>query len=216
MRKEKEDHEYTAKDIQVLEGLEAVRKRPAMYIGDVGKKGFHHLVFEIVDNSIDEALAGYADRIIVRIKNGNIAEIEDNGRGIPTDMHPSGKNALELVSTTLHAGGKFQKKAYKVSGGLHGVGISVVNALSEWMEIQVFRGGKIFRQKYQRGKPITSVDIVGSTNKRGTLVRFKPDPEIYGEQMFDSTILSSRLEELSFLNKGVNIVFEDDRGIKKE
>ncbi len=212
----KEEYEYTAKDIQVLEGLEAVRKRPAMYIGDVGKRGFHHLVFEIVDNSIDEALAGYADHIIVRIKNGNIAEIEDNGRGIPTDMHPSGKNALELVSTTLHAGGKFQKKAYKVSGGLHGVGISVVNALSEWMEIQVFREGKIFRQKYERGKPITGVDVIGTTSKRGTLVRFKPDPEIFGEQRFDPELLANRLEELSFLNKGVNIVFEDEEGNRKE
>ncbi len=207
--------EYTAKDIEVLEGLEAVRKRPAMYIGDVGKRGFHHLLFEIVDNSIDEALAGYASWIAVRLLEGaKVVEVEDNGRGIPTDMHESGKSALELVSTTLHAGGKFGKKAYKVSGGLHGVGISVVNALSEWMEIQVFREGKMFRQKYARGKPITPVEIVGTTEKRGTLVRFKPDPQIFGERTFDPSLIRTRLNELAYLNKGLEIEFFD--GEKKE
>ncbi len=209
-----ESEEYSAKHIQVLEGLEAVRKRPAMYIGDVGKRGFHHLLYEIVDNSIDEALAGFASNINITLHNDGSASVEDDGRGIPVDTHKTGKSALEIVATKLHAGGKFEKKAYQVSGGLHGVGISVVNALSEWMVITVYRDGFIWEQRYERGKPVTSVEKKGMGERAGTLVRFKPDPEIFGEQEFDAKLLADRFDELAYLNKGVKITFNDERSGK--
>ncbi len=199
--------DYDASTIKVLEGLEAVRKRPAMYIGDTGKRGFHHLLYEIIDNSIDEALAGYANTITVKLHEDWV-EIEDNGRGIPVGIHSSGKSALEIVTTVLHAGGKFEKKAYKISGGLHGVGISVVNALSEWMEVIVKRNGKIYRQKYVRGKPTTPVEVVGKTDQTGTLVKFKPDPEIFKNVKFDEKIILTKLRELAFLNPNVKMIFE--------
>ncbi len=205
------EDEYTAKDIQILEGLEAVRKRPAMYIGDTSKRGFHHLLFEVLDNSIDEALAGYAKNIEVSIHKDGSASVKDDGRGIPTEMHESGKSALEVVTTILHAGGKFEKKAYKVSGGLHGVGVSVVNALSERMDIEVHRGGKIHVQSYAYGKPLGEVKVVGDTEKRGTTVRFKPDPKIFGGLEFDFDYLKERLMELAFLNPAIRIIFIDER-----
>ncbi|MEM2949102.1 MAG: DNA topoisomerase (ATP-hydrolyzing) subunit B [Candidatus Bilamarchaeaceae archaeon] len=207
----KPEEEYTAKEIQILEGLEAVRKRPAMYIGDTGKRGFHHLLFEVLDNSIDEALAGYCKNIEVTIYRDGSASVADDGRGIPVEMHESGKSALEVVTTILHAGGKFEKKAYRISGGLHGVGISVVNALSERMEVEVHRGGKVHVQGYVRGKPTSDVRVVGETNKRGTVVRFKPDPTIFGGIQFDFDYLKERLMELAYLNAGLRIVFVDER-----
>jgi len=203
--------DYTAEQIQVLEGLEAVRKRPAMYIGDVGKRGFHHLVFEVVDNSIDEALAGYCNEIEVIIKHDGSISISDNGRGIPVEMHKTGKSALEVVTTILHAGGKFEKKAYQVSGGLHGVGISVVNALSEQMEAEVHRNGKIYIQSYSRGVPQSEVKIAGDTDKTGTTIRFKQDTQIFGDQPFEYAYLKERLMELAFLNAGLKIVLKDER-----
>lgn len=210
------EQDYTAEQIQVLEGLEPVRKRPAMYIGDVGKRGFHHLVFEVVDNSIDEALAGYCTDIgIVINKDGSIS-IADNGRGIPVEQHKSGKSALEVVTTVLHAGGKFEKKAYQVSGGLHGVGVSVVNALSEQMEAEIHRNGKTYVQSYKRGVPVSEVKIAGETEKRGTIIRFKPDPEIFTDQTFDYDYLKERLMELAFLNAGLRIMLKDDRTEKTE
>jgi len=202
---------YTAKDIQVLEGLQAVRKRPAMYIGDVGKRGFHHLVFEVVDNSIDEALAGFCNEIEVSIRHDSSISIRDNGRGIPVEKHSSGKSALEVVTTILHAGGKFEKKAYQVSGGLHGVGISVVNALSEQMEAEIHREGKIYIQSYKRGKPQSDVQVAGDTNKTGTIIRFKPDSEIFGDVKFDYDYLKERLMELAYLNAGLKIALNDER-----
>jgi len=210
------EEEYTAEQIQILEGLEAVRKRPAMYIGDTGKRGFHHLLWEVVDNSIDEALAGYCKNIEVMLNKDGSVSVADDGRGIPTEMHSSGKSALEVVTTILHAGGKFEKKAYKVSGGLHGVGISVVNALSERMEVEVHRGGKIYLQGYKRGVPISPVREVGTTTKRGTVVRFKPDPEIFGELEFDYDYLREHLMELAFLNPGLAISIKDERDGKSE
>ncbi|OOC47008.1 DNA topoisomerase (ATP-hydrolyzing) subunit B [Thermosipho sp. 1223] len=204
--------DYNAQNIKVLKGLEPVRQRPGMYIGSTGKAGLHHLVYEIVDNSIDEALQGYCDTIYVTIFEDGSVEIEDNGRGIPVDIHPeTGKSALEVVMTTLHAGGKFSKDSYKVSGGLHGVGASVVNALSEWLEVEVHREGKIYYQKYQRGVPLTEVKIIGNTEKRGTIVRFKPDSEIFSTVEFDSDTILIRLRELAFLNPQVTIVFKDKR-----
>ncbi len=204
--------EYNAQNIQVLKGLEPVRQRPGMYIGSTGKNGLHHLVYEIVDNSIDEAIQGYCDRIKVVIKNDGSIEVEDNGRGIPVDTHPeTGTSALELVMSTLHAGGKFSKDNYKVSGGLHGVGASVVNALSEWMEVEVHRYGKIYRQRYSRGIKTTEVEIVGETDSRGTIVRFKPDEKIFTTVEFDADTLLTRLRDLAFLNPNITIEFIDER-----
>ncbi|HCI29484.1 MAG TPA: DNA topoisomerase (ATP-hydrolyzing) subunit B [Fervidobacterium sp.] len=204
--------EYNAENIQVLKGLEPVRQRPGMYIGSTGKNGLHHLVYEIVDNSIDEVIQGYCDKIRVVVKEDGTVEVEDNGRGIPVDVHPeTGVSALEVVMSTLHAGGKFSKETYKVSGGLHGVGASVVNALSEWMEVEVHRYGKIYRQQYSRGIKTTEVEVVGKTEKRGTVVRFRPDPMIFTTTEFDADTLLSRLRDLAFLNPNVTIEFIDER-----
>ncbi|GAB4299533.1 MAG: DNA topoisomerase (ATP-hydrolyzing) subunit B [Myxococcota bacterium] len=204
--------EYTAKQIQVLEGLEAVRKRPAMYIGSTGFQGLHHLVYEIVDNSIDEALAGYCTEVQVIIHIGNTITVIDNGRGIPVDIHPTeGRPAAEVVLTKLHAGGKFDNKAYKVSGGLHGVGLSVVNALSEKLEVEIYNGGNIYYQEYSRGKPKTDFEIIGTTTKTGTKIHFQPDAEIFQERNFSFETLAQRLRELSFLNGGVRVSIQDER-----
>lgn len=203
---------YSASNIQVLEGLEAVRKRPAMYIGDISEKGLHHLVNETVDNSIDEAMAGYCTDIEVTINEDNSITVEDNGRGIPVDMHEKlHKSALEVVMTVLHAGGKFDKGSYKVSGGLHGVGISCVNALSTHMLSQVFRGGKIYQQEYEKGKPLYPVKVVGETNKRGTRQQFWPDPTIFTHTVYKWDIIANRMRELAFLNAGIKITLRDLR-----
>ena len=203
---------YTAQNIQVLEGLEAVRKRPAMYIGDVNMRGLHHLVYEVVDNSIDEALAGYCTHVEVTIFEDNSISVRDDGRGIPTDMHPKEKrSALEVVMTVLHAGGKFDKGTYKVSGGLHGVGVSCVNALSSHMQVDVFREGRHFMQEYAKGKPLYDVKVAGASDDRGTLVTFKPDPDIFSVTEYDYDILSARLRELAFLNKGLRLSLTDRR-----
>ncbi len=203
---------YTAHNIQVLEGLEAVRKRPAMYIGDISEKGLHHLVYEVVDNSIDEALAGYCTHIEVFINEDNSITVQDNGRGIPVDMHEKEKkSALEVVMTVLHAGGKFDKGSYKVSGGLHGVGVSCVNALSTHMKTEVFRGGKIYQQEYSCGKPLYPVKEVGTTELRGTRQTFTPDGSIFTETVYKYDILAARLRELAFLNKGLRISLTDRR-----
>ncbi len=206
------EQEYSASNIQVLEGLEAVRKRPAMYIGDIGIRGLHHLVYEVVDNSIDEALAGYCSNIDVEIWEGNSISVTDNGRGIPIDYHEKEKrSALEVVMTVLHAGGKFDKGSYKVSGGLHGVGVSCVNALSKLTEVKVFRNGKIYQQEYSCGKPLYSVREIGETDKRGTRVFFTPDDTIFTETVYDANVLSNRLRELSYLNKGIKLTLCDHR-----
>ena len=203
---------YQAENITVLEGLEAVRKRPGMYIGTTSERGLHHLVWEIVDNSIDEALAGYCDKIIVNVLPDNIIEVIDNGRGIPTGIHPKyGKSALEIVLTVLHAGGKFENDNYKVSGGLHGVGVSVVNALSEWLEVEVQRDGKVWYQKYNRGIPVEPVKTIGETTVTGTKVRFKADYEIFETLIYNFETLDTRLKELAYLNKGLRIILTDKR-----
>jgi len=213
----KEVKEYQAHSIRVMEGLEAVRKRPAMYIGSTGPQGLHHLVYETVDNSVDESLAGYCDTIYVTLHEDGSCSVEDNGRGIPTDIHPTENiSAVEVVLTKLHAGGKFDKDTYKFSGGLHGVGISVVNALSEWLHVTVFQKGKIHYQEYMQGKPKGVLQVIGDTDKRGTLVRFKPDAEIFTETTdFSFETLSARLRELSFLNKKLRITIVDERSNKE-
>ncbi|HOL21527.1 MAG TPA: DNA topoisomerase (ATP-hydrolyzing) subunit B [bacterium] len=214
---EREQQRYDATTIQLLGGIEAVRKRPAMYIGDTSISGLHHLVYEVIDNSIDEAMAGFCNEITVTVHTDNSVSVADNGRGIPVDMHKTEKRpALEVVMTVLHAGGKFDKKAYRVSGGLHGVGVSVVNALSEWLEVEVKRDGKVYHQRYERGKPVTEVAVVGKTKSTGTKVTFKPDEEIFETIEFDDSILSGRIRELAFLNAGVKITFEDERKKIKE
>lgn len=209
---ESSSSDYSAGTIQVLKGLEAVRKRPGMYIGSTGFDGLHHLVYEVVDNSIDEALAGYCSTIVVALEKQDVVRVEDDGRGIPVGIHPTeGISALELVMTRLHAGGKFDKKNYKVSGGLHGVGVSVVNALSTWLEVYVHTGGRLYFQRYFRGIPENPVQEIGTTDRRGTVVRFKADPDIFEETVYSFDVLSNRLRELAFLNKGVRITLVDER-----
>ncbi|AEF92911.1 DNA gyrase, B subunit [Desulfotomaculum nigrificans CO-1-SRB] len=205
-------NKYSADQIQVLEGLEAVRRRPGMYIGSTSSRGLHHLVYEVVDNSIDEALAGFCNRISVVIHKDNSVTVEDNGRGIPVDLHPKvGKPAVEVVLTMLHAGGKFGGGGYKVSGGLHGVGVSVVNALSEKLEVEIKRNGNIYHQAYSRGVPVSELKIIGKSKSTGTKVTFKPDPEIFEETTFSLETLAQRLRELAYLNKGVKITIKDER-----
>ncbi|MBT4482517.1 MAG: DNA topoisomerase IV subunit B, partial [Candidatus Latescibacteria bacterium] len=203
---------YNAEDIQVLKGLEAVRKRPAMYIGSTGLTGLNHLLFEVVDNSIDEAMAGHCNTIKITIHSDGMAEVEDNGRGIPTDMHETEKRpALEVVMTVLHAGGKFDNKSYKVSGGLHGVGVSCVNALSEFFEVETWHNGELFYQSYERGNPISDMENRGEKLGKGTIVRFRPDNTIFDTVDFSHDILVNRFRELAFLNKGLKIDFFDER-----
>ena len=214
---ERAAQEYDASQIQVLEGLEAVRKRPGMYIGSTSSSGLHHLVYEIVDNSIDEALAGFCSHIEVCIEEGDIISVRDNGRGIPVDIQEqTGKSALEVVFTVLHAGGKFGGGGYKVSGGLHGVGASVVNALSQWLEVQVHKDGKIYQMKFSRGDIVEGIHVVGETELHGTFVRFKPDPEMFDDTVYDYEILHRRMREQAFLNGGLRISIEDKRPGKEQ
>jgi DNA gyrase subunit B len=216
-KKKLQEQEYSADNIQVLEGLEAVRRRPAMYIGDIGVKGLHHLVYEVVDNSIDEALAGFCNRIDLVIHEDGSITVTDNGRGIPTGiMEKEQKSALEVVMTVLHAGGKFDKDSYKVSGGLHGVGVSCVNALSDPLTVEVLRDGQIVRQSYSKGKPITGVDVIGKSELTGTVVTFKPDATIFQTTDFNFEILAARLRELAFLNKGIMLTITDMREIVED
>lgn len=213
----KQPQNYDASNIQVLKGLEAVRQRPAMYIGDVSSRGLHHLVYEVVDNSIDEALGGYCTEVIVTMCEDGSVEVKDNGRGIPVDIHPNeNKSALELVMTVLHAGGKFDKKSYKVSGGLHGVGVSVVNALSEWLQVEVTRDGKVWGQRYERGNPTMPVKVIGRRKTTGTKIRFMPDDQIFTKRKFSYQILAERLRELAFLNKDLKITIVDEIKKKEE
>ncbi|MBN1482734.1 DNA topoisomerase (ATP-hydrolyzing) subunit B [candidate division KSB1 bacterium] len=213
----KQSDNYTASNIQILKGLEAVRQRPAMYIGDVSSRGLHHLVYEVVDNSIDEALAGHCTEIKVTMCADGSIIVEDNGRGIPVDIHPrEKKSALEIVMTVLHAGGKFDKKSYKVSGGLHGVGISVVNALSEWLQAEVTRDGKVWGQRYERGAPTMPVKAIGRRKTTGTKIQFMPDGEIFKKRKFSFEILSERLRELAFLNKNLKILIKSEKPKKEQ
>jgi len=215
--KEKQNQDYTADSIKVLGGMEAVRKRPAMYIGDVSERGLHHLVYEVVDNAIDEAMAGFCQNIRVRLHADDSVTITDDGRGIPVDFHEGeNKSALEVILTTLHAGGKFDHDSYKVSGGLHGVGVSVVNALSEWLNVEVLRDGHISYQAYERGEAASGLEQHGKTNKRGTKITFKADPDIFKETKFSYGILSKRLRELAFLNSGISITISDETSSKEE
>ncbi len=212
MAEVKVENTYTAADIQVLEGLEAVRRRPGMYIGSTDQRGLHHLIYEVVDNAVDEAMAGFCDRIVVTIHKDLKVSVQDNGRGIPVEPHPkTGKSALETVMTVLHAGGKFDGRSYKVSGGLHGVGASVVNALSEWLRAEVRRDGRVYRQEYRRGVPITPVEEVGSTTERGTTVTFLPDKQVFGKIEYNFDTIAQRLRELAFLVKGLKITLRDER-----
>src|SRR5579883_310494 len=203
---------YSGADITVLEGLEAVRKRPGMYIGSTDVRGLHHLVYEVVDNAVDEALAGYCDTIRVTIHADHSVTVEDNGRGIPVDIQPqTGKPALEVVMTMLHAGGKFGGAGYKVSGGLHGVGVSVVNALSQWLVVEVRREGRRYVQRFERGRPVSPLQVEGRTDQTGTTVTFLPDPEIFVERDIDSRIIGDRLDELAYLNAGLVLTLHDER-----
>ncbi|RMD58842.1 MAG: DNA gyrase subunit B, partial [Nitrospirae bacterium] len=213
------DGTYGAEAIKVLKGLEGVRKRPAMYIGSTSVEGLHHLVYELVDNSVDEALAGYCNKIEVIIHRDGSVTVKDNGRGIPTDKHPSdpqGRSAAEIALTELHAGGKFDNKVYSISGGLHGVGLSVVNALSEWLHLEVKYKGKVWEQYYERGVPVTPLRVKGKTSRSGTKITFKPDPEIFETTEFSYETLSKRLKEIAFLNKGLEITIEDERRNEKD
>jgi DNA gyrase subunit B len=204
--------DYTAGQIQVLKGLEAVRKRPGMYIGSTSTRGLHHLVYEVVDNSIDEAMAGFCETVEVTIHEDNSITVRDDGRGIPVDVHPTEKvPGVELAMTTLHAGGKFDKNTYKVSGGLHGVGVSVVNALSEFLEVEIWRGGRHYHQQYERGLKVKELEDLGPAEGSGTKVHFKPDPDIFTELVYSYDTLATRLRELAFLNKGLRIVLDDER-----
>jgi len=208
---------YTASNIKVLKDLTAVRKRPAMYIGNTSTEGLHHLLYEVVDNSVDEALVGYCDQIDIEILSDNSIVVKDNGRGIPVDIHKSEKlPALEVVMTKLHAGGKFDNKSYKVSGGLHGVGVSVVNALSEYLEVEVYLNGNVYHQRYERGVTVSPLEIIGKTKSRGTSIHFRPDEDIFETIDFSFDIIRQRMRELAFLNTGLQINIHDDRTHKEK